>query len=175
MPVDNGHPQQWISIVVTIVIISAVLALRVRRMHRTRPLQVDRLWIFPAVYLLIASVMLYEFPPVGLQWLLCGLALAIGAALGWQRGRMMQIHVDPDTGELVQRASPAAIFFLLGLIGVRFGLRELAAGGGGPLHLNTLALTDMLVLFALGLFTAQRVEMYLRAKAMLRDTGPAAA
>ena len=36
-----------------------------------------------------------------------------------------------------------------------------------PLHLDAFAITDMLVALALGLFTTQRIEMYLRAKRML--------
>jgi hypothetical protein len=34
---------------------------------------------------------------------------------------------------------------------------------------NVAFLTDLLVVFALGLFTATRVEMFLRAKRMLRE------
>ena len=175
MPMDPAHPQQWIGLVVTIVIVAFVLALRVRRMSRARPLKIERLWIFPALYLVIAGVMLFEFPPVGLQWALCAAALVIGAGLGWQRGRMMEIHVDPETHRLDQRASPGAIYFLMALIAVRFGARELLANGGGPLHINALVLTDMLVLLALGLFTAQRIEMYLRARALLSDVRTARA
>ena len=40
-------------------------------------------------------------------------------------------------------------------------------GDGHALHLDAFAITDMLVALALGLFTTQRIEMYLRAKRML--------
>ena len=49
--------------------------------------------------------------------------LLIGAAVGWQRGKMMHIHVDPETHALNQKASPAAMFFLIALIVVRSGAR----------------------------------------------------
>ncbi|OYY89769.1 MAG: hypothetical protein B7Y45_10905 [Sphingomonas sp. 28-66-16] len=166
MPVDAAHPQQWISYVITAAVVAFVLALRMRRLSRPRPLKVERLWIFPALYLVLASVMLVEFPPIGAQWLLCGVALVIGGALGWQRGRMMHIEVDPETHDLQQRASIGALVFIAGLVAVRFGARSLV-GGGGPLHLNTLVLTDVLIVMALGLFTTQRIEMYLRARRLL--------
>ncbi|MBY0520391.1 MAG: cytochrome c biogenesis protein CcdC [Sphingomonas sp.] len=160
-------PNQWIGYVVGIAIAAFVLTVRARRLRRERPLKLERLWIFPTLYLVLASVMLFEFPPRGLQWAYCVAALAIGGVLGWQRGRMMRITVDPATHALNQRASPAAILFIIALIAVRAGARGLVGPGGGPLHLNALVVTDMLVVMALGLFSAQRIEMYLRARKLL--------
>ncbi|OYY72464.1 CcdC protein domain-containing protein [Sphingomonas sp. 28-63-12] len=175
MPTAAAGSHQWISYVVTAVIVAFVLALRMRRLSQSRPLKVERLWIFPALYLVLASVMLVEFPPSGLQWGLCALALVVGGALGWQRGKMMHIEVDPDTHMLNQRASAGALIFLVALVAIRFGARGLLGNGGGPLHLNALVLTDMLIVMALGLFTAQRIEMYLRARALLAAVRPARA
>lgn len=174
MPPAAAHPQQWISYVITAVVIAFVLALRFRRMNTARPLKLERLWIFPALYFVLASFMLFEFPPIGIQWALCAAALAIGAALGWQRGRMMRIEIDPESHALNQRASPGAIIFIALIIAVRAGARGLI-GAGGPLHLSTLALTDMLIVMALGLFTAQRLEMYLRARRLLGEARAARA
>lgn len=167
MPPDAAHPSQWIGQVIAIAVAAFVLALRARRMARPRPLKVERLWVFPALYLVLTTVMLVEFPPVGLQWALCAVALGIGSLLGWQRGRMMRIEVDPDTHALKQRASPAALLFLILVIAVRAGARGLVGQGAGPFHLSAIALTDLLIVMALGLFTAQRLEMYLRARKLL--------
>lgn len=168
MPHDPAHPQQWIGYVISAVVLAFVLALRVRRMNRLRPLKLERLWILPALYLVLASVMLFEFPPTGAQWVLCAAALAIGVALGWQRGRMMRIEIDPDSHALNQRASPGAILFIVLIIAIRAGARGLI-GAGGPLHISAFALTDMLIVMALGLFTAQRIEMFLRARRLLDE------
>ena len=167
MPPDAAHPNQWIGYVVGIAVLAFVLALRARRLSVARPLKLERLWIFPALYGVMAAVMLVEFPPSGLQWALCGAALAIGGALGWQRGRMMRIEVDPETHALNQRASPGALLFIVLIIAVRGGARGLAEQGSGAFHLSTLVLTDLLVVMALGLFAAQRLEMYLRARRLL--------
>jgi membrane protein CcdC involved in cytochrome C biogenesis len=92
--------------------------------------------------------------------------LAIGAAVGWQRGKMMHIHVDPETHALNQKASPAAMFFLIALIIVRAGARSVIGETG---TVSPAMLTDPLIAFALGMFTLQRVEMYLRAKRLLEE------
>ena len=132
-------------------------------MSRVRPLRLDRLWILPAIYGVVTLAMVIEFPPHGLAWAFCALALAAGAALGWQRGRMMRIAIDPATQALNQSSSPAAMLLIVAIVVARQGARA----GGAFLHIDAMALTDMLMALALGLFTAQRIEMYLRAKRML--------
>ena len=56
--------------------------------------------------------------------------------------------------------------FIVAIVAVRTGARAVI-GDGHALHLDAFAITDMLVALALGLFTTQRIEMYLRAKRML--------
>ncbi|WP_246348618.1 CcdC protein domain-containing protein [Sphingomonas aerophila] len=147
-------------------VLAIVVALRWRRMSRVTPLRLERLWIFPTFYAVVAVALLATRPPVGLAWLFCAAALLIGAALGWQRGKLMRITVDPETHALNQTGSPAAMLFILAIIAVRSGARY-ALEGDNFLHLNAFAVTDMLVALALGLFTAQRIEMFLRARRLL--------
>jgi membrane protein CcdC involved in cytochrome C biogenesis len=80
---------------------------------------------------------------------------------------MMHIHVDPETHALNQKASPAAMLFLIGLIVVRAAARGLFAQEGGGV--SPAMLTDPLIAFALGMFSVQRIEMYLRAKRLLEE------
>jgi hypothetical protein len=161
------HPvqQTWISYAITIGIAVIVVALRMRRMGRMRPLKLDRLWIVPALYLVVAAMMFWQLPPTGWVAIACVGALFIGAAVGWQRGGMMHIHVDAETHALNQKASPAAMLFLLGLIAVR----TLGRGLLGSEGVSPAMLTDPLIAFALGMFTLTRVEMYLRAKRLLEE------
>jgi len=164
-----NHPttgQSWMSFVLPIVVIAVVMTLRMRRMATARPLKLERLWIGPALYAVIAGLVFWTTPPTTpVVWLACALALVAGAALGWQRGRMMHISVDQETGTLRQKASFAAMAFLLVLLAVRTAAREAAQAGGLPVDIK--ALTDVLIALALGLLTAQRVEMYQRAKRLL--------
>lgn len=160
------QPGGLMSYAIPAIVIAIVFAIRWRRMSRERPLKLERLWIFPALYAVVAIVMFVEFPPTGWAWAFCLFALVVGGALGWQRGRMMRITVDPATHALNQTASPAAVLFILALVVARSGARA-ALAGDTMFHLNAMAVTDMLIALALGLFTMQRLEMYLRAKRML--------
>jgi hypothetical protein len=148
---------------ITAVVIAVVMAIRWKRMSRQTPLRLERLWILPAVYAVVLAVTFSQFPPVGWGWGFCALALVAGAALGWQRGRMMRIAVDPVTHALSQTSSPAAVLFILAIVLLRQGARA----GAGWTHLDAMAATDMLMALALGLFAAQRLEMFLRARALL--------
>jgi hypothetical protein len=164
----QAHPGQpsWIGYAVTVGIVVIVLALRMRRMGQMRPLKLETLWVVPALYLLVAALMFWSLPPTGWVAIACAAALAIGAAVGWQRGKMMHIHVDPETHALNQKASPAAMFFLIALIVVRSGAHTVLGQTGG---VSPAMLTDPLVAFALGMFALTRIEMYLRGKRLLGE------
>ena len=164
----QAHPvhQSWISYAITIGIIVVVMALRMRGLSKMRPLKLETLWIVPGMYAVVAALMFFTLPPVGWVAIASLAGLAAGAAVGWQRGKMMHIHVDPETHALNQKASPAAMFFLIALIIVRSGARSLL---GADSHVSPAMLTDPLIAFALGMFTLQRVEMYLRAKRLLEE------
>jgi membrane protein CcdC involved in cytochrome C biogenesis len=162
------HPvhQSWITYAITIGIIVVVMAFRMRGMSKMRPLKLGSLWIVPALYLVVAALMFVQLPPTGWVAIASVVGLAIGAAVGWQRGKMMQIHVDPETHALNQKASPAAMFFLIALIVVRSGARTVLGQSGS---VSPAMLTDPLIAFALGMFTLTRLEMYLRAKRLLEE------
>ena len=164
----QAHPvhQTWVTYAITIGIIVMIMALRMRGMSKMRPLKLGSLWIVPAVYLVVAALMFAQVPPTGWVAIACIVGLLIGAAVGWQRGKMMHIHVDPETHALNQKASPAAMFFLIALIVVRAGARSVLGQSGA---ISPAMLTDPLIAFALGMFTLTRLEMYLRAKRLLEE------
>lgn len=157
--------QTWVSYAVTIGIIVIVMALRLRKAGQMRPLKLGNLWVVPALYLAVTVMMFAQLPPTGWVAIASVIGLAVGAAVGWQRGKMMHIHVDPETHALNQKASPAAMLFLVALIVIRM----LGKGLLGAEGVSTAMLTDPLIAFALGMFTLQRVEMYLRAKRLLEE------
>jgi membrane protein CcdC involved in cytochrome C biogenesis len=163
----QAHPVQpsWTSYAITIGIVVVIMALRMRRMGTMRPLKLESLWIVPAMYLVVAGLMFYQLPPTGMVGVASIAGLLIGAAVGWQRGKMMHIHVDPETHALNQKASPAAMIFLIALIGIRMVARSILGGSG----VSPAMLTDPLIAFAFGMFTLTRLEMYLRAKRLLKE------
>lgn len=158
----------WIATLLPFVIIAAVLTLRLRSMSRERPLKLATLWIGPAIYVLIAGSMLFTLAPPPLGWGLLFAGLAAGLALGWHRGKLIRIDRNPETGELRQKASPLALLLLVALIVLKLGARAIfgdtAAGQAGS---SAMLLTDAFLGFALGLLSATRLEIYLRARRLL--------
>ena len=148
--------------------IIAVVALRLRSMRGERPLKLGKMWIVPVVILAVAGSMFWEFPPPPVGWALAGAGLAVGIVLGWYRGRLIHIERNAETGELRQRASPLAMILLVAIIVLKLGARavfgDAAAAQPGS---GAMLLTDAFIGFALGLLSATRIEMYLRAKLLL--------
>lgn len=154
---------------ITFAIIGVVLFFRMRSLSRERPLRLGQLWIVPGIFALVAAYMFWQHPPHGMGIAYCLSGLVLGGALGWQRGRMMHITVDPATQTLRQKASLGSMFFLLGLI----AFRTVARVEGAAWHFDVMMLTDVLLALGFGLLTMQRVEMYIRAKRLLEEARPA--
>jgi len=164
------HPihQTWVTALLPFVIIAIVVALRLRSMSKERPLKISTLWVVPVLYVVLVGWMLFALPPTIVGWSLVAAGVVIGAVLGWHRGKMISIERNAETGELRQKASPLAMLLLVALIVLKLGARaifgENAATQPGS---NAMLMTDAFIGFALGLLSATRLELYLRAKRLL--------
>lgn len=163
----QSHPTpQLVTYVITGFIIALVMLVRLRGMRRASRLRLETLWIIPALFGFAFVVGTYEAPPATpLGWVWLAAAAAVGAALGWQRGKLMKISVDPATHRLNKQNSPAALLFIVVLILARQGLRYEAAAAG----INIMTITGIALAFAFGLLAATRAEMYLRARRLLDE------
>ena len=157
------QPTGLVQYLIPVAVFIVIFSLRARRMSQMRPLKLERLWIVPAIYLAIVAANFIAKPPTAAAWIASAVALLLGAALGWQRGRLMQIHVDPQTHALNQKGSPWAILFLLAIILIKLA----AQGEGRAMGFDVMLVTDAALAFALGMFSMTRIEMYLRAKRLL--------
>jgi NAD/NADP transhydrogenase beta subunit len=166
----NPHGGNWLTALLPFVIIAVVLALRLRSMSRERPLNVGTLWIIPVVYLALIASMLFALPPTVGGWSLIAAGVVAGAVLGWHRAKLIRIERKAETGKLMQRASPLAMLLLVALIVLKLGARmifgETAAGQPGS---AAMLMTDAFIGFALGLLSATRLELYLRARRLLEN------
>jgi hypothetical protein len=160
---------QTISYIIGGAMLLLVLVLRFRSVGRQRRLRLELMWILPAFLVAVAGLVFITAPPSPTTLGLCALTLLMGAALGWQRGRMMQISVNPETHELNQVSSLAAMLFLVAIIAMRFGARALIDSGILPVQANPMAVSDVLISFAVGMFGVMRVEMFLRARRLLAE------
>jgi hypothetical protein len=151
---------------IPILIPLVVLGLLVRRSLRGRRIKVDTLWVVPALLALAAGAMLAQTPPhdpAGIASL--ALAVLLGGALGWQRGRLTRISLNPETGVLTSQASPAAVIMILVLFAARYALR-FWIGQSAQKEVVILA-TDALVLFSAALILVTRLEMWLRCRRLI--------
>lgn len=161
--------------VVGIGLLVVMMAWRLRRMSQMRPLRIEWLWVTPALLIALTAVSLIPQPPQGAGWAWLAGGLALGGALGWWRGRMMHISVDPQTHALNTRASPGAMIFIVAIIGLRMALRGVAMGEASALHLSVSVITGAFLTFAVGLIAVGRLEMALRAMRLLNEARAARA
>jgi hypothetical protein len=151
--------------------LAAVAVVAVLRNSRPRRLKIDRLWLLPAIYMVLLIGTLYEAPPP-VTPLSIGLLVAgfgIGAAIGWQRARLMQIHIHPETQDLVSRASPVGILFIFGVLVVRYAARDLLASNAATLHLPVVAISDAFIVLIVAMLSTQRLQVWRRATRMLAE------
>lgn len=155
--------------IIGIVIFLLIFGFRMTRARQPRPLKLEWMWVMPLILVVAAGSLLWQFRPVGLEWLWLALVFAIGGAIGWQRGRMMTITVDPETHNLNQQASPAAMILLVGLVAIRYGLRSVLTEEASVLHITVNFITDAFVILGVGLLGVTRLEMFIRARKLLGE------
>jgi hypothetical protein len=141
------------------------------RNSRPRRLKIERLWITPAVYLILLGAALAQAPPpltpVSIAILVS--AFAIGAAIGWQRARFTQIHIHPETHDLTSRASPIGIIFIFAILVAKNVAGSFLKGDAEYLHVPVLVIADGSMLLVIGTLSAQRLQVWQRASRMLAE------
>lgn len=148
----------------------ALVVMILLRHARTRRLRVERLWLAPLAYIAITGLILAVQTPPGLKVIAFeGAALALGGLVGWWRGRLTKISVDPLTHEATTRTSALGMALILGLFALRYTLRSFGGFTASRLHVSALHLTDTLLVLAVGVICAQRLEIALRATRLLNQ------
>ncbi|WP_338503278.1 hypothetical protein V6R86_07265 [Sphingomonas kaistensis] len=140
-----------------------------RRQHAERPLRRRFLWLAPLLYLAVIAFALSRHPPGPKGWALLGTGLLFGAAAGWWRGRLFVLRFDEASGKVLLRRSRWAVTMLVSLVALRF-LANLWIGPGAP-ESATLNLTDFALGTIFGLIAVTRLEIALRARALLAAAG----
>ena len=162
-------PMNPTQLLITGGVVLALVLWRLRRMSQTRPLKTEQLWIVPAIFAGVTALAFVQAPPgvSDLPWLI-GAAL-LGTIVGWYRGKMMRITVDPQTHVLTQAASPVALLFLFAVFALRYGLRYVLGEEANAWRISVNLLADAPLVFAIAMFAMQRVEMFIRAERLLAE------
>lgn len=156
---------------IPLIAIAAVIPLVLLRNRKPRTLRPEFLWVVP---LLVVAAISFGFwalsmssrgaPPTDpVSLLILAVGLALGAAFGWQRGKMTTIHKAPD-GVLKAQASPIGLFIIIGVMVGRRALEPWIAAHAADWHINPLAILEAFMLFAAGMVVTQRIEMFIRAR-----------
>lgn len=163
--VGAGNPQQYL------VVLAIALVVIVLRNRRPRRLKVERLWIFPLIYLAFLVSGLVALPPplTPVSIGILAAAALIGALIGWQRGRFMRIDIDTATHELSTRASVIGIAFILAVLIARLGLRDYLARTDLGIGVPPTVLGDAFLILAVAMLSVQRLEIWIRATRMLNE------
>ena len=159
---------------VPLAVIPVALVILFLRNRRPRTLHVKWMWVAPAIVGLAIGLGLwgstYADPthaPFGpLDWAVVAVGLLLGAAAGWQRGKSVTITRRAD-GSLEAQASPVGMLLIVGLLLLRQAVRPWMEANADGWHVSPVALQDAFLLFAAGMVVVQRIEMWLRARAIL--------
>ena len=172
LPVAGGG-QIWGSVIA----VGIALVVVMLRNQKPRKLRIELLWIRPILFGLIigATIWASHVPSDVVSLSIFALALALGAGLGWQRGRFMRIEVDPDTHAITSRASPVGMILIVGILGLRMALRGLALETRSALGVPAATVTDALILLIGAMVVTQSLEMWLRARRLLDEARAAKA
>lgn len=152
----------------------AVLGVVVLRNSRGRRLRLEWMWVLPLLITLLTvgvlwrglSTGMHVGPVSALAW---AASLAAGCAIGWWRGSLMTITVDPETETLTSRASLVGLLLIGGVFLSRYALRIWLDAHPGTLGMSAYIISDAFLLFAAGLIVTQRLEMWLRARKQLAE------
>lgn len=154
---------------IPLIVIAVVLPLVLLRNRRPRTLRPEWMWVLPLIIVALIGFGLWglsrtqQAPTDPASLLILAAGLALGAAAGWWRGKMVTIHKAPD-GTLKAQASPLGLILIVGLLVARQALRPWMEQHAADWHVSPLAILEAFMLFAVGMVVAQRVEMWIRAR-----------
>jgi hypothetical protein len=149
-------------------IVAAILLRRAMREQKPKRVRFTRLWLFPALLLLVTIPSLLHGPTPGIlasiAWVL---AMVLGGLIGWYRVHTLEFSVDAESGKVSARATQFGAVLIVGLIALRYGadfvIKKLGLGTGE----SFVYFTDAMLLFSTSMFVARSVHTWIRARALV--------
>ena len=169
--------KQILPTVISLSIVAVVLFYRMRKAGKGRPLKPNRLWIRPAILVVVATGVVCLQPPAITPVFLAIMAASavVGVGVGYLLARHQHLTVDAATGAITSKLSPLGMALFIALFAMRYVVRFMAVGTPDQAAAHSpqmLLYTDAALLFAVGLMAAQAWETWRRARALLAETAP---
>ena len=160
--------QRTLQFVIPLLILLPILYFRMRRSMKPQRLKPQNLLIRPAFIILVAILVLFASPPrmQDLQWFV--LAAAIGAGAGWYWGKLTKLELHPEDGTIISTSSQAGMLVLIVLVLFRYGVRAGIGVEQQAMHLDIAMVTDISIIFSALLFSARALEIFLRARELMK-------
>jgi hypothetical protein len=146
-------------------LIAALLVRRAMRTQKPKRVRFTRLWLFPALLLLVTIPSLVHEPAPGLAVIAATIAACLaGGATGWFRVHTLEFTLDSESGKVSMRATQLGALLIVGLIGLRYGadlaLKKLGWDTG-------VYASNATLVFATSMLVARSIHTWIRARALL--------
>ncbi len=160
--------KQMMSYIVLGVMLAVVFGLRVMRSRNARVLNLQYLWVLPAIIIVAAGFSIAKDGMPGTTKMAeMAVGLVAGCIGGWWRGKATRITYDPASTRLLAQQSVIALLILFAIIGARAFIQMGVQTDPGMAQYQWLA--DGLLLFGVGFFGVSRIEMFLRGRKILAE------
>jgi hypothetical protein len=160
-------------------LIVAVVVLRLVR-NKPRKVKPNRLFVTPAFVALATALTLSQMGWPSFLWIVADAFAAVaGAGVGYLSARHREFTLDPETGEIMSRATPIGTIIFAALFAARFGLklafpglngaqsyRPSAMAYGHPAA-NAIGWTDAGLIFSTALLIATAATTWLRTRHLM--------
>ncbi len=152
---------------ISVVTVLAALAIVVFRNARPRTISVARLWIVPAILVILSAFVVWASVagPSVATWqsiLACAIGVVAGIPLGYARGYHSDVRLGDRPRTMVLHPSLVVMLIWLAAFAVRFGLRAFLPGAGA----TALALSDGFLLFAVSSVVTANVVIFRKYEAL---------
>ena len=156
-----------------VVILIGRRMLRAQKPTRVRP---NLLWIQPAI-LLVGMISLFAVTRVQISAVavvIFVVAAIAGAAVGYFRALHQEFSIEPETGNVMSKATPLGSMLFLGIFLVRYVMNYMMKGGqqtdmAHPPSANVLLYTDAMLFFAFAMVIATAWEVWRRTRPLVRE------
>jgi len=154
-------------------IVVALVARRLIGQPKLRRVRPNRLWIGPVYIAAAMALVLATSPAPGVLGiaLFAGAAL-IGAVVGYFRALHQEFSIEPETGNVMSKASPIGTIIFLGVFLMRYALNWWMNGGAArdlshPPSPALLTYTDAMLFFAFAMVAATAWETWRRTRPLV--------